>query len=143
MLQPFENIAKREITSDIEIEGRKFIIGSFNPLDGNYILMQLLTFVLPLGIGDILKTKLGTNIGSSTKLMPKEEFKQLQIDILSVVKEVMPNTGHKAPLVRPDGTFGVQDVTMGLVINLLVATLAFNFKDFFAELPSIEESTNQ
>ena len=56
MLQPFENIAKREVSSDIEIEGRKFIIGSFNPLDGNYILMQLLTFVLPLGIGDILKT---------------------------------------------------------------------------------------
>lgn len=143
MLQPFENIKKREVSSELELYGRNFVIGSFNPLEGNYILMQLLTFILPFGIGDVLKTSLGVNIGNSTRLMPKEEFKQLQIDILSVVKEVMPETGHKAPVIRPDGTFGVQDMTMGLIINLLVATLAFNFKDFFGELPLTEEPMNQ
>ena len=138
-----ENIFKRETTSTYNMGGRNFLINSFDPIEGNYILAQILTFVLPFGIGDMLKSSMGTemksDIGSTGKMMNKKDFINLQIDILKNVEEIFP-TGEKSPVVRENGTYGISDVTMGMLIKLIVATLAFNFKDFFDGIQS-EDST--
>lgn len=138
-----ENISKRETTSTYNMGGRNFLINSFDPMEGNYILAQILTFVLPFGIGDMLKSSMGTemksDIGSTGKMMNKKDFINLQIDILKNIEEIFP-TGEKSPVVRENGTYGISDVTMGMLIKLIVAALAFNFKDFFDGIQS-EDST--
>lgn len=138
-----ENISRRETTSIYNMGGRNFLINSFDPMEGNYILAQILTFVLPFGIGDMLKSSMGTemksDIGSTGKMMNKKDFINLQIDILKNVEEIFP-TGEKSPVVRENGTYGISDVTMGMLIKLIVAALAFNFKDFFDGIQS-EDST--
>lgn len=138
-----ENISRRETTSTYNMGGRNFLINSFDPMEGNYILAQILTFVLPFGIGDMLKSSMGTemksDIGSTGKMMNKRDFINLQIDILKNVEEIF-HTGEKSPVVRENGTYGISDVTMGMLIKLIVAALAFNFKDFFDGIQS-EDST--
>lgn len=123
---------KRETTSIFEYEDRKFEIGSFDPMEGNYILMQILMFTLPFGISDALNEKFGTNNKTEQKTISKEDFIQLQTDILSNVNEIL-YTGEKTPVVRQNRTYGISDVSMMLIIKLIIATLAFNFKDFFKE----------
>ena len=139
-----ENIFRRETTSTYNMGGRNFLINSFDPMEGNYILVQILTFVLPFGIGDMLKSSMGTemksDIGSTGKMMNKRDFINLQIDILKNVEEIFP-TGEKSPVVRENGTYGISDVTMGMLIKLIVATLAFNFKDFFDGIQSEDSTT--
>lgn len=123
---------KRETTSIFDYEDRKFEIGSFDPMEGNYILMQILMFTLPFGISDALNEKFGTNNKIEQKTISKEDFIQLQTDILSNVNEIL-YTGEKTPVVRQNRTYGISDVSMMLIIKLIIATLAFNFKDFFKE----------
>lgn len=138
-------VKKRETSSEFEYEGRNFIINAYDPLTGNYILMQILTQVLPMGLGDALKKEAGSEVNlpkadSGVKLMSKQEFIELQKDILSTVYEKF-ESGNKSPVIRENGTYGVSDLSMGLTINLLVASLAFNFKDFFEGVPSPENIT--
>ena len=123
---------KRETTSIFDYEDRKFEICSFDPMEGNYILMQILMFTLPFGISDALNEKFGTNNKTEQKSIGKEDFIQLQTDILSNVNEIL-YTGEKTPVVRSNRTYGISDVSMILIIKLIIATLAFNFKDFFKE----------
>ena len=47
-----ENISKRQNSKLIDINERTFKINKFDPLMGNYILLQLVQFVLPFGISD-------------------------------------------------------------------------------------------
>lgn len=139
------NIKKRETYTTIDHEGRRFIINAFDPLLGNYILVQVLTFVLPLGIGNALSNAVGgsevTNkVPTGTRMMSKDEFIQFQSDILGTIEEEF-ESGNKSPVLRDNGTFGIADVSMGMITKLLIASLAFNFKDFFKELPSIDSLT--
>lgn len=134
-----ENFNKRETTSTYNAEGRNFLITSFDPMEGNYILSQILAFVLPFGIQDMLAesvkgTEKAREITTSTKMMSKKDFINLQIDVLKTVYEVY-DTGEKSPVARENGTYGIADVTMNLLLKLLVASLAFNFKSFFTESP--------
>lgn len=138
---------KHETFTTYEVDDRKFIINAYDPMTGNYILFQVINFVLPFGIGNMLSKEVGTetNIPTSVgngKMMSKEDFINLQKDILYTVSEEM-HGGHQAPVLRENGTYGVQDVTMALVLKLLVASLAFNFKDFFKEFPSLEAFMNR
>ena len=137
------NIKKHETSSVYEMDGRRFIINAFDPMTGNYLLMQVISFILPFGIGDALGKAVGTEgtstlkIGSTGKMMGKEEFISFQKDVLSTIQEEY-DSGNRSPVVRENGTYGVSDVTMQMLIKLLIASLAFNFKDFFEEIPSIE-----
>ena len=145
-----ENISfspkKRETYTTYENEGRKFKINSYDPMSGNYILMQILSCVLPFGISDALKQQVPgsetamktANIGG--KMMSKQDFIALQTDILSTVEEILPS-GNTSPVVRENGTYGVEDVTSILCLKLIIASLAFNYKDFFKELPSLDSLT--
>ena len=110
---------KRETKSTYSINGRNFQINSYDPMVGNYILMQVVSQVMPMG--------------------RKRDFIQLQVDILSTVYELY-DTGEKSPVVRENGTYGVADVNMMMIMKLLIASLAFNFKDFFDAVPSLKGS---
>ena len=136
------NFKKHETFTTYELNDRKFIINAYDPMLGNYILFQVINFVLPFGLDNMIKKEVGTemrtsSVGSS-KMMSKEDFINFQKDILVTINEEMPG-GHLAPVLRENGTYGISDVTMTLVLKLLVASLAFNFKDFFEEFPSLEE----
>lgn len=133
-----ENIKKRETMSIFELDGRKFEINSYDPMEGNYILSQIITFVLPFGLSDAISGAFGAgtekHVGKSGAVMSKTDFINLQIDILKNVNEIY-ETGNKSPVVRENGTYGVTDVSMNLLLQLLIASIAFNFKDFFKEGP--------
>lgn len=133
---------KRETSTIFECDGRSFTINAFDPMVGNYIMYQIMSFVLPMGIGQAVNKNVGTEKlpegNTAAPKMSKQDFISLQVDILSTVEENMP-TGHKAPVVRENGTYGVQDVTMGLLLKLIVQSITFNFKDFFTESQSIGE----
>lgn len=135
------NVKKRETTSIFEDGDRKFEITSFDPIEGNYILVQIITFVLPFGIGDILSKQFGSEINllktEAPKMMPKEDFITLQKDILKTINEVYEG-GAKSPVLRENGTYGIANVSMSLFVKLIIASLAFNFKDFFEGAPSLE-----
>lgn len=134
---------KHETSSTIEIGGRQFVINSYDPMTGNYILMQVISNVLPMGLGSMLNNELPAGsekiptMESGAKMMSKEEFIQLQVDILSTVEEYFPASGQKSPVVRANRTYGVENVSMLMITKLLIASLAFNFRDFFAEFPSL------
>lgn len=136
-------VVKHETSTTYSTEGRTFVVNAFDPMLGNYILMQILTSVLPMGIDSMLSNATGTETANkkigSPKLMGKEEFIQLQTDILSTVYEQY-ESGQKSPVVRANHTYGVSDVSMMLLLKLIVASLAFNFKDFFAAIPSKQEA---
>lgn len=139
-----KNVKKRETTSIYEVDGRRFEINAFDPMEGMYILTQVLSFILPLGITNSLKSqikgseKVLNETVSNNKMMPKADFINLQIDVLKSVYELYDTTGQKSPVVRDNGTYGVSNVTIGLIAQLLIATLAFNFADFFDESLSVE-----
>lgn len=136
------NIKKRETSTTFDYDGRTFEINSFDPMTGNYILLQLLSCALPFGIGNSIAASVPGSEkliakSENSKIMSKSEFIQLQSDILSTIYEKF-DSGNKSPVVRDNGTYGIENVTMGMCINLIIASLTFNFKDFFSELPSIE-----
>lgn len=135
---------KRETKSTYSINGRNFQINSYDPMVGNYILMQIVSQVMPMGLGNMLNQEFGTesipSVGSaSAPMMSKRDFIQLQVDILSTVYELY-DTGEKSPVVRENCTYGVADVNMMMIMKLLIASLAFNFKDFFDAVPSLKGS---
>lgn len=143
------SIRKRETTSIYEDNGRKFQINSFDPLEGNYILLQLVNFSLPFGVGELLSSQVKPSsekvevpeINKNTKMMSKEDFISLEKDILKTIYEVYDN-GEKSPVLRENGTYGIMDMSMSLAIKLVVASLAFNFKDFFEDVPSLTSFMN-
>ena len=138
------HVNKHETSTTYIIDGRTFIIKAFDPMLGNFLLMQIASFVLPMGLDMLLSKQVGTEVNSikkpDAKPIGKTEFIQFQTDILTNVYEDFGN-GQKSPVVRENGTYGVADVSMMLLLKLIVASLAFNFKDFFDAIPSNEDST--
>lgn len=120
-------------TEDIyEVRGRTFIIKKFDPLVGNYILMQILTMTLPFGLGSKISKAVGVDITKgNTSKMSKEEFISLQRDILSFVYEKLP--GNNTPVINQNGSYGIADFDMMLAFQLIVSIIAFNFSDFFGD----------
>lgn len=131
---------KRKIEDIYEIDGRKFVLKKFDPMLGNYILLQIASMTLPFGLSDKINDMIGMGKQSNLKIMGKQDFMELQKDILSNVYERLE--GRDAPLLNNNGSYGVSDVTMGIVFQLLVAEIAFNFVDFFGGLGLKDLFTN-
>ena len=66
----FGEIKKRKVEDTIIIEGRTFKLHKFDPLLGNYILLQLFTVALPFGIGDMLSSAVGSEIPKNEGMIP-------------------------------------------------------------------------
>ena len=136
-----ENISKRQNSKLIDINERTFKINKFDPLMGNYILLQLVQFVLPFGISDKVGLPDALLNSVSRVGMSKKDFLELQRDILSVCSEVLP--AGDAPVVREDGTYGIIDFNSQIAMQLLIVTITFNYSDFFGEngLSSLLDNT--
>ena len=132
--EAFASVKKRKIEDTIVLDGRRFRLHKFDPLIGNYILMQIVTMVLPMGLGKILNNELGTemlpDVGGDAKRISKQEFVELQRDILGSVYEELP--AGETPVVRENGTYGVENLSGVIAFQLIVACLAFNYRDFFS-----------
>lgn len=123
---------KRKTEDIYEVRGRTFVLKKFDPMVGNYILMQILTMTLPFGLSSAISKAVGANIGGgNTMKMSKEDFIDLQKDILSFVYEQLP--GNITPVINSNGSYGVMDLDMMLCFQLIVSCLAFNFSDFFGD----------
>lgn len=137
-----ENISKRQNAKLIDIEDRTFKVKKFDPLMGNYILLQIMQYVLPFSISE--KAGIPESITNRTDRVniSKKDFIELQRDVLSVCYETLP--AGDAPVVREDGTYGVMDFNSNIAIRLLIAAFTFNFSDFFGEngLTSLLDSKN-
>lgn len=135
----FPDVKKHVVEDELKIGDRTFKLRAYDPLLGNYILTKLLTAVLPMGIGKFLKKEVGTEMipddSSSVPEMSKKDFLELQRDILSHCDEVL--AAGNVPVVRENGTYGIQDFTMKLALQLIIASVAFNFSDFFEEGQSL------
>ena len=136
------NIKIRKEYDIFETDERTFKLMAFDPMEGNYMLMQIISFVMPLGIGSMLSSKIGTESIptdlSQGKMMSKNDFVSLEKDILCKVEEVF-RSGVTSPVVRENGTYGVENLSMALIARLIVASLAFNFKDFFEDIPFLKD----
>lgn len=133
------NFEKRETYTTTTIDGREFIINAYDPMIGNYLLMQIITFVLPLGLGNMISNQIKGSEKILSKvenkpMMTKDDFISFQTDVLSTVYERYAS-GEKSPVVRENGTYGIENVTMNLCLRLIISSLAFNFKDFFEGVP--------
>ena len=129
-------LRKREDKKRIEVQGRTFILTALDPLLGNYILIKVMTTILPMGISDSLEKGIGTEIvnknSSEIKMMSKEEFIDLQKDLLCTIYEEL-ESDNVTPVMRENGTFGISECSLSLIAKLLIESLVFNFKDFFGE----------
>lgn len=127
-----ENLPKkRERKKTVDIKDRTFEFKDFDPILGNYILVKLLTLVMPMGIGNAIGDKLGIEVGKSGVAIDKEGFMDLQADILKHCFEILP--GNKTPVMREDGTYGTSDISSMLCIKLLIGCVVYNFSDFFED----------
>lgn len=124
-----ENIKKRETAKLVDIDDRTFRISKFDPLLGNYILLQLVQFILPFGLSEKIGVPDALTSNVNQSVMNKAQFLELQRDILSVCEEVLP--AGETPVVREDGTYGIIGFTSTIAIRLLIASITFNFSDFF------------
>lgn len=137
-----ENISKRQNAKLVDIEERTFKIKKFDPLMGNYILLQIMRYVLPFGISEKVGVPDSITNNVDRVNISKKDFIELQRDVLSVCYETLP--AGDAPIVRDDGTYGVMDFNSNIAIRLLIAAFTFNFSDFFGEngLTSLLDNKN-
>ena len=112
----------RVTTKKIEVKGREFVLEKFDPFFGVYIAT---TF-----IGEISNRHSGIEgIVKALLSKPKNEFIQLQKDILAYCYEILPS--GRVRVVDESGNFAIQDVSSAMVLSLLVQSLMFSMTDFF------------
>ena len=111
---------KRETTKKIEIKGRQFVLEKFDPFFGVYLATMALGADHKNGIEGVIKSLLSK---------PKDEFIQLQKDILSYCYEML-EVG-RVKIIDENGNFAVQDMSSALVLSLVIQSLMFSMTDFF------------
>lgn len=111
---------KRITTKKIEIKGREFVLEKFDPFFGVYIATTFLGADHKNGMEGIIKSLLSK---------PKDEFIQLQKDILSYCYEMLPS--GRVRVVDENGNIAIQDMSSSLTLSLVVQSLMFSITDFF------------
>lgn len=135
-----ENVKKRNIEDTVEIEGRNFKIKKFDPLMGNYILATLFTYTLPFGLSDIVSDKTGIKTDKTSTVLDKKSFIEFQRDILSTCYEVLP---AGLACVVNEGGYGISNFTTNIAFQLIIASIAYNFSDFFVDILSNSREEEQ
>ena len=129
---------KRETSKTIEVQGKKFVIRSFDAFTGAYIAFTLMEKMLPMGVEDKVKAAMrgeGKDVDSlptpNRALMSKGEFYQFMKDCLSVVYEVFP--ARTAPVLNANGSWADEELkdNAPLAIILVIQALMFNVSGFF------------
>lgn len=129
----------KEKFKEISIGDRKFRIGKFDALTGSYIAYAVLTQLLPLGLGNMVKglESIAADPSLSLPVMPKEKFVEIQKDCLMVCSEITPvgNTVGLMPVLLADGRWGIEDLEHDAptILLLTVEVLGYNVQSFFDE----------
>ena len=119
-------------TKDIEIAGNRYQIGQFKARDGSFILMQLLTKMLPSFVESAFQ-KEGAALGASRPALSEDEFAAVQGHALAVCRRYESNVPMPV-FVRPD-TFAIKELEYDTttVMALTVNALLFNLSPFFQD----------
>lgn len=125
---------KKETFKDVEVGGRKWRIGKFDALTGSYILYQVMSGVLPMGIETQMT---GMGLPKGRGMMSKEDFISLQKECLGVCYELVTvgANNNPVPVILSNGAWGVEGINddLNIVIALTVHSLLFNLISFFDE----------
>jgi hypothetical protein len=126
---------KKELFKNIDIDGRKFILGKFDARTGSYILFKLVGILTPLfnSIKDLenLDDLNLTELASSLFSLSEDDFRYVQDNCLMIVKELLP--GGTPQILNEYGIWGANDIEFDtqLVMNLTIQSLVFNVSNFF------------
>lgn len=135
---------KNVLIKNVDIDGRKFILGKFNARDGSYILFKLVGILTPifasmpadklekldeLSMDDINFTELASSLFS----LPKDDFTYIQDNCLMVIKEMLP--GGTPQILNEFGVWGNDDLEFNtkIILELTIKSLVFNVSGFFGE----------
>jgi hypothetical protein len=125
---------KRETSKEVVILDRKFKIKKFDAMTGSYVAFKLVTKAVPMGMAALLQQEdKDFKLDTSKADMSRAEFKELQLDCLSVCSEIVD--GREIQVLNDNNSFraiGLEDDTK-TVLSLTVHALLFNVKDFFGE----------
>jgi len=130
----------RETSRIVEISGRRWKIGKFDPLTGNYILLKLFSRLSHVAMGvlsgavsdnAVVAVSIANEIGS----LSKQEIVEIQAECLAVCAELttVSEKDIERPIRLPDGRWavsGIEDDAL-LVITLVGHVLLFNLSGFF------------
>lgn len=115
---------------DVEIGEHTYQIGRFNARAGSWVLMQILTKMLPSGIESNLNTA-GLPIGRAA--ISEADFHNIQDHCLSVCRRY--ERGVPMPVFVPQSkTFAIRELEydLGAVMALTIQALVFNVSPFFS-----------
>lgn len=122
---------------EVEAEGRSFIIGKMNPLQGSYVSFKLVGKLLPIiknlpeGDEELNLTELACSLDTLFS-MDQKDFEFIQKAALSCVKERLQ--GNAPYVINPQtGNIGILDADTPLIMNLTIQSLVFNMSGFFNE----------
>ena len=120
-------VKKRVTEKHVEIKGRNFIIKKVDVLTSCYIASILTSKLLPAGIAGYV----GIETPLANQTMSKQEFREIQLDILTCVSEKL--AADTISIFDESGNPRAVDLDAGLILRLTIESLQFNFTDFFDE----------
>lgn len=126
-----------ERQTEIELEGRQFILHKLPAAKSFALLVEILTKALPVSlIGGALEDFVPAGLLNAAGKQPvtAEELEALQLKLLQGVEEVLP-AGPTA-ILDSQGHFKVPDLEDDMLLfgQLLVKAVGWQYKDFFTGL---------
>ena len=115
----------------VELNGREYRIGQMSADVGSWVVIQLLTKMLP----SIVQTRVKMNVPKTSASMTREEFAELQGLCLSVVTVKDDKAGGVYLPIAKNGVWVDKSLEFDLpsVLALTVHALEFNMQGFFQE----------
>lgn len=130
-----------EKTKDIEIDGRAYQVGRFNPRDGSWVAFLLLTKVMTMfgpGFSAAIGLPSMPEVEGEKSAITEAEFHNIQdhcLRICAIYPDLQKATAQTAAITAPvltaDGRFTDDAITLKVVMKLTFETLLFNCSDLF------------
>ena len=127
-----EPVKKRETSIIHETGGRRFKISRLSAYDGMYIGYTIMNNALPPMVAAMFAKEVPDAQMGNTP-MTKAQFTALMRDVLGCIEEKLD--AGLSPVLDESGNFAVIGLEndLGMVFELLVQALVFNYRDFFTE----------
>ena len=128
-----------ERQTEIELEGRRFVLHKLPAARSFGLLIEILTKALPISlIGGALEDFVPAGLLNAAGKQPvtAEELEALQLKLLQGVEEVLP--AGPTTILDSQGHFKVQDLEDNMLLfgQLLVKAVGWQYKDFFTAILS-------
>jgi len=121
-----------EKTKDVEVGGKRYRVGRFNPRDGSWVAFLLMTKALPAWIGDSLVSDMGLPVGAGQKPeLSEADFKNLQDHCLRLCFEYTSTEAPPIPVLMADGRFSDPEMDVSTALALTTHAMMFNLSSLF------------